>query len=429
MDDNPESTTTSEKMETSLVGDGPESTSTNAKMAESTNPSNEKISQSSGPDLKGKMKNMKLIIAALGVSTIGLLIGVIVLATQDNSDSSSKEQVDTLQKEVDALTVENEEMKADFVADGQDYGNNPCEGMRPDLANTQCLAKLVEDFSPGQDMLDNGTFATGPQSGVNVTKGYQGNRNVDYVPITKPYREVGLCPVNVHWHIGSEHYSMGEFDEVGTGPIDFHEGRQGFQCRYYDENDEKFTKQYKWNHCIGMAVGQTYEVHWPHSSAGACNEPWQYQSPFYDGVFCNLPFEDFLTMSEQDIAYNVGVQSQTFVVVNDESFYYPDLFSGMIVDSSKNQGTDLAMYTGSTTGTQRDNEVCSPFSPITWHVDRKCHMVSASSFDRMCKQMEQQADNMKDDLYAHGSREMVLDMHAADNHQSRRGRGLRSSSD
>lgn len=27
----------------------------------------------------------------------------------------------------------------------------------------------------------------------------------------------------VHWHVGAEHYSVGEFDEMGNGPIDFHE--------------------------------------------------------------------------------------------------------------------------------------------------------------------------------------------------------------
>jgi hypothetical protein len=282
-------------------------------------------------------------------------------------------------------------------------------GMRPDLPNVNCLKDDPDD-----------PFATGPQAGANVTKGYNGTREVDVVPITKPYRDMGLCPVNVHWHIGAEHYSMGEFDEKGSGPLDFHEGRQGFQCRYYDENDPKFTTQYNWQHCIGMTVGQSYEVHWPHSSKGACNSPWQYQTPFYDGVFCNLPMEDLVTLQPQDIASNVGVQSQTFVVVNDEDYYYPDLFSGMIVDANANKGVDLAIYTGSTTGTQRDNQVCSPFSPITWQVDRKCHIISASSFDRLCEQMSSQADNMKDDLYAHGSRELVDDIHAANNHQTKK---------
>lgn len=28
-----------------------------------------------------------------------------------------------------------------------------------------------------------------------------------------------MCPVNVHWHLGTEHYSKGEYDEEGRGPV------------------------------------------------------------------------------------------------------------------------------------------------------------------------------------------------------------------
>merc|ERR1712094_125796 len=63
--------------------------------------------------------------------------------------------------------------------------------------------------------------------------------------------------------------------------------------------------------------------------------------------------------------------SQVFTVVNDEAYYYPDLFKGMIV--AGDFGDDMAIYTGSTTGTSRSNDLCSQYSPITWQVDRKCH--------------------------------------------------------
>ena len=48
-------------------------------------------------------------------------------------------------------------------------------------------------------------------------------------------------------------------------------------------------------------------------------------------------------------------------------------------------------------------------------VDRKCHMVSASTFDKMCADMKSQRDDMSSDLHAHGSREVVSDNLAADN--------------
>lgn len=85
----------------------------------------------------------------------------------------------------------------------------------------------------------------------------------------------------------------------------------------------------------------------------------------------------------------------------------------MIVDGEF--GADIAAYTGSTTGTTRNNTVCSKYSPITWQVDRKCNMISASSFDKMCADMKAQRDDMSEDLYAHGAREVVASEFAADN--------------
>jgi len=248
----------------------------------------------------------------------------------------------------------------------------------------------------------------------------------DIKPTTDSFLSQKMCPVNVHWHLGTEHYSAGEYDENGDSPhgniarpdwasrgLASSDVRAGFRCNHFDAEDAKFTAPYEWKHCEGMEVGETYEVHWPHSSAGDCGTINQYQSPFYDGVFCNLPMEVFSTLKSQDIASNVGVHGQVFTIVNDESYYYGDMIRGMVVD--KDMGQDIAMYTGSTTGSSVDNEMCSQYAPITWKVDRKCHMISASSFDKMCFDMKMQRDDMGDDLHAHGSRELVHHDHAANN--------------
>mmetsp|Transcript_22934 Transcript_22934/g.33992 ORF Transcript_22934/g.33992 Transcript_22934/m.33992 type:complete len:446 (-) Transcript_22934:314-1651(-) len=284
-------------------------------------------------------------------------------------------------------------------------GTNVCAGKRIDIPNAQCIVAEIE--------------AVGPQAGANVTAGYQGDMEVPYQPLTDPYYTKGLCPVNVHWHLGAEHLSVGEFDLNGTGPTvgaDTLDGgiRQGNLCHHYNETDVKFTKPYDWKHCVLMEVGQTYEVHWPHSSAGACGTPNQFQTPFYDGVFCNLDAETLGTLSPQDIANNVGVQAQVFTVVNDETYYWPDLLRGMIVDGE--MGMDVAKYTGSTTGDSRSNEICSSYTPITWQVDRKCHLVSASTFDQLCYDMKKQRDDMSGDLFPHGSRETVSDNLAPNNY-------------
>ena len=132
---------------------------------------------------------------------------------------------------------------------------NECEGKNPNLENIACAV--------------DGVTMVGEQAGTNVTRGYNGLLETEAVPITVPYYQVGMCPVNVHWHVGTEHYSLGEFDENGTGPpmVESEEGgdgvhhrrrqeeRQGYQCHWYNEYELKFNKHYEWQHCIGMQVG------------------------------------------------------------------------------------------------------------------------------------------------------------------------------
>merc|ERR1719199_1354802 len=81
----------------------------------------------------------------------------------------------------------------------------------------------------------------------------------------------------------------------------------------------------------------------------------------------------------------------------------------MIVDKEHNMGVDITAYAGSTTGTSRNNQMCSSYTPITWQVDRKCHLISASTFDKMCADMKQMRDDLSNDLHAHGARDLVSD--------------------
>jgi len=308
------------------------------------------------------------------------------------------------------------------------FKNNPCAGNKPEHAN----ATLADGYFKNVNCTDEKALHQAlEQSGTNVTKGYQGlmsAKDANRYPINTAYWKAGLCPVNVHWHVGTEHLSVGQYDEKGSGPPhrqhatlddDFSRRlaaaapiRTGFRCHHYNAADPKFTKNYSWQHCVDMDVGETYEVHWPHSAAGACSTPWQYQTPFYDGVFC---VGGIISLDPLNTFEKIGVQAQIFTIVNDEAYYYPDLMRGMIVNG--NYGADMSYYTGSTTGTSRSNEVCSRFTPITWQVDRTCHLISASSFDKMCAEMKAQTDDMSGDLHPHGSRELVLSKFAADNHQ------------
>lgn len=316
-----------------------------------------------------------------GLASIGLMVSTIILATDDEK---------VVEVEVEVFNVK-----------------------KPVIGENECLDKKYDVLLPNEPCYDeDGKVGTvPPQSGADVTKGYVGEYDKYHPPITVPYYEMGLCPVNVHWHLGTEHKSDGQYDEEnGTGPTDVAhrrklagKTRKGGQCMHYNKDEEMYTKAYDWKHCVDMEVGQTYEVHWPHSMHGACGTPNQYQQPFYDGVFCRIAASDTTRQLQQQI----GVQGQVFVIVNDENYYYPDLFKGMIVDGD--MGKDIAYYAGSTTGTKRDNKTCSKYGPITWQVDRKCHKISASSFDKMCADMKATRDDMSDDLHPDGSRIVVAD--------------------
>ena len=295
--------------------------------------------------------------------------------------------------------------------------DNPCAGKKPLHGPEE-----GDEYFKNVQCIEAGVKQALEQAGANVTKGYNGEFDAgDRVPIVTSYKEAGLCPVNVHWHLGAEHLSVGQFDENGTGPTTTRRRRRsrsmlaekerlGFQCNYYNATDEKFTKPFDWKHCEGMQVGQTYEVHWPHSAAGMCGTEWQMQTPFYDGVFCK---DGIISLSPLNTFQKIGVQAQVYTIVNDETYYNDNLLNGWI----EYPDMDVAKYTGSTTGTTRSNEICSRFTPITWQVDRKCHMVSASSIDKLCEDMKAQKADMSDDLHAHGARELVADQFAADNHQ------------
>jgi len=348
---------------------------------------------------------MRLLTNLLLFATI-ITLSVLLVINLTNDDETSTE------KEIIEVITETE-----TDTRGPPEGENPCHKKKPDS---------VQYFDDDVCILD-GDVNVLEQSGTNVTVGYKGEMNTstpfERKPITEPFYKVGLCPVNVHWHLGAEHLSVGEYDLEGTGPtpIEYRRKmagkvRQGNLCHYYDENDERYTTEYNWKHCIDMEVGQTYEVHWPHSAAGACGTVDQYQSPFYDGVFCK---DNILSLDPVNTYEKIGVQGQIFTVINDEDYYYPNLFHGMIVDEGNDIGTHMTKYTGSTTGTKRNNSICSKYTPITWQVDRKCHLVSASSFDKLCADMKMQRDDMTMDLHAHGARIVVTDNLAADNHENR----------
>lgn len=285
-----------------------------------------------------------------------------------------------------------------------------------------------------KECLLNGALDVLPQAGADVTENAQGTMDAAGLkpagaPATQggtgtSFWKLGLCPVNVHFYLGSNHKSVGQYEfaddtqngqvgGVATGPSNSGFGlRRGYRSsgpNKYNPADLKYTTPYSFKYCRNVVVGETYEIQWVYSSMGACNTPFQYQTPFSDGVFCRylrnsgtLGAGGASINNKQAFANAIGVESQTFIIVNglhDRSRgfkYYPDLIRGMI--RFKSQGQSFTYYTGSLTGGIRNNTWCSSFAPITWHVDRRAHEITAESFDKLCSDMLDQSDDMSADI-------------------------------
>merc|ERR1719353_991439 len=190
-----------------------------------------------------------------------------------------------------------------------DYGENPCidstgqAPLRADLGDIECES-------------------AGAQSATDVTKGAAGDLDPALAPIVD-YNDMGMCTVNVHWHIGAEHRSEGQYDDASV------------------RNSDGSVKEYDWKYCKDMHVGLTYEFHWPHSSLGACQTPWQYQYHFLDGVLCGA------TQGGVDIATAANaLTTKTHGTGGDGVRPTWDVLNGWDRQAAK----DVAYYQGSTTG-------------------------------------------------------------------------------
>ncbi|KAH8074138.1 hypothetical protein JL720_10690 [Aureococcus anophagefferens] len=306
---------------------------------------------------------------------------------------------------------------------------NPCidaalgyAPLRDDLANVPC-----DD--------------AGAQSATDVTVGAVGEMDPGLDPI-EDYNAMGMCTVNIHWHIGAEHRSEGVYDETfdfdhpALHDDDAHRklawtngkqrpngrrklagGRVGHMCKnakdMHDANDPMVANEYDWKYCEGMHVGLTYEFHWPHSSLGACQTEWQYQYHFLDGVLCGATQGnvDIATASAllSDRTHGIGVEGQVYTIVNSDDGAHKHATWSALDGWNKELATDYAWYQGSTTGDAADNEICRGTGGlVTWHQDRQCHLLEASTMDNICRQMLViSADDMSPDVAPHGARETV----------------------
>lgn len=215
-----------------------------------------------------------------------------------------------------------------------------------------------------------------------------------------------LTHVNTHYHLGAEHKSDGQYDKLHTTTgrkLLAGETEYGFYCDdAVGTLSSAQTTEYDWEYCKETEVGKTYELHYVYSSGG------QAMGDGLGGAFAvqNNP--------------TVVVRGQVFHVVNDATY---DLASGNLMDgmlqtfpgstSTSLSLSDVTVYSGSTTGRSYNNDdSCSPYQ-ITWQVDQNCHLISAKSFDAMCKKMKE-TYGMSADTHPHQSRDLVSNALSSD---------------
>lgn len=212
-----------------------------------------------------------------------------------------------------------------------------------------------------------------------------------------------LKHVNTHYHLGAEHKSSGEYDKLHTTSRKLLSGdtEYGFYCDDVAAVSALTSAQkaaYDFQYCKETEVGKTYEMHYVYSSGGKA---------MGDGLGGAFAVQNNPT---------VVVRGQVFHIVNDAAYDLPsgsNLMEGMLQSFPGTTGAaatlnlnDVTVYSGSTTGRSYNNaDSCSPYQ-ITWQVDQKCRLISAKSFDDMCKKMKYD-HGMSADAHPHQSRDLV----------------------
>lgn len=218
--------------------------------------------------------------------------------------------------------------------------------------------------------------------------------------------------VNVHFHLGAEHKSDEFSDDTDSVAFDGANAnrrlaagavRPGFMCSNDNLTDAQMAP-YEFQYCKGdVQVGKSYEVHYVHSTAGThaadvAGDDEATADLMADGLGGAANGRGLLNPM-------VVVEGQVYHIVNDESLTSSSTESHILHGWSVETHDKAVMYAGSTTGGSHNNQVCSPYA-ITWHVDLKCHRVSASDFDKMCKEKAEKY-GLYNDLYPHNSRVLV----------------------
>ncbi|CAJ1454551.1 unnamed protein product [Effrenium voratum] len=242
-----------------------------------------------------------------------------------------------------------------------------------------------------------------PQAPRNVTCGFVGEKKARVKPLDTD-AVFKFIQANLHFHLGAEHLSAGEYD-LDSPPPGVEKASSvalGKFCGLCDIPAQQL-QPFDFEHCKNVSVGNTYEFHWVFSTGaplvGLRDDGEEGQLGITDGLGGAL---------NRTINPKVIVRGQACRIINNAS-----------LDTEEKIGADYAdfltqwrqpplgqgvRYMGSTTGNSLDDEVCSPIE-VNWHVDTKCCTLSAQAFDRTCKAMYD--EGLREDLKPKGSRAPV----------------------
>ena len=94
--------------------------------------------------------------------------------------------------------------------------NLPCEHESAKVQPAPAISRLYLGCISALSRLYLGCISLSQvQSGADVTVGSAGEMAAGLQPIAEAYTGLGMCAVNVHWHLGAEHRNAGTYDLSG----------------------------------------------------------------------------------------------------------------------------------------------------------------------------------------------------------------------
>jgi len=219
---------------------------------------------------------------------------------------------------------------------------------------------------------DNHCVGAGPQSPRDIAATKGSNKVV--FNTAPDYKDMNLC--NVHFHRNAEHKASSYSEFVKDGD------HSGWACKQPSAARLAKGSHVEYNHCEGIAPGDTIEVHWVYTTCDTTSE----------GV---KPLGGGLGACMTEICPNpqLRVEAQVFVLEEGGKLKFNDK------EPVTPEG-DIVRYIGSTTGTSYSNDHCSQFQ-VNWNVRNSCESLDIKDFSNWC------AHNKYNDHHAHGVRELV----------------------